>query len=299
MPGGRLVVVPALCAALALVTLSGCSGTRQSGAPDLGTPAPAGAPSATALATVLAAAKSTLAQRAQVSIRLAASPALGVSGHEVTGGGPFDLAASQGRVELGQATGPERVLFVGQSVYVAQSGSVTVLPKGKVWVSAALTEQSQATTFPQFVTQVESLNPSLLLAEIQRGSTAATPLVTVGGDRAYSVVVDLARAQSAETRLSTASAAAYARAIGYQITEQSGGSSPTVTALVVVDHHGRVVALRSAPPGAGVGTVTLGLSGWGAGVSVAEPPPSQVVDISSLSPGAEPSNAAGGDLDGG
>ena len=276
---------------------------------DLGAAVPAGPPSSGALAKVVAAARAALGQRAEVSVRLAASQALGIAGRDVTGGGPFDLAEGRGQLELGQVTGPERVLFLPQSVFVAQAGGASVLPKGKVWISAGLTEQSLATNFPQFVTQVESLNPSLLLSELEWGSISAAPLAPVGDASAYSVVVDLARAQAAAVG-STSSASptvagappsstpAFDRAISYQITEQSGGSSPTLTAEVVVDHQGRIVALRSNPPGAGIGTVTLSLSGWGVGVSVVAPPQSQVVDISSLAPGGERENAAGGDSDG-
>ncbi|MGH9123486.1 MAG: hypothetical protein ACRDZ8_02025 [Acidimicrobiales bacterium] len=308
--GPRLVVVLlALCSAV-VAGLAGCSSSAPSAPPDLAAASvPTGPPSSEALAAVVAAAKSTLRERAQVSVRLAASQALGIAGRDVTGSGLFDLGTGRGRVDLGQVTGPERVLFLPQAVFVAQAGGASVLPKGKVWISAGLTEQSVATNFPQFVTQVESLNPSLLLSELEWGSSSAAPLAPVGGESAYSVVVDLAKAQAGAASSSgsagavaaagpSSSAPAFDRAISYQITEQSGGSSPTLTAEVVVDHQGRVVGARGTPPGAGIGTVTLSLSGWGASVSVVEPPRSQVVDISSLAPGGERENAAGGDSDG-
>lgn len=311
--GPRLVVVLlALCSAV-VAALAGCSSSAPTAPPDLAAAVPAGPPSSAALAAVVAAAKSTLRERAEVSVRLAASQALGIAGRDVTGSGLFDLSTGRGRVDLGQVTGPERVLFLPQAVFVAQAGGASVLPKGKVWISAGLTEQSLATNFPQFVTQAESLNPSLLLSELEWGSISAAPLAPVGGGSAYSVVVDLAKAQAGAASSSgspgtvgaagaaagaSSSAPAFDRAISDQITEQSGGSSPTLTAEVVVDHQGRVVSARGTPPGAGIGTVTLSLTGWGAAVSVVEPPRSQVVDISSLAPGGERENAAGGDSDG-
>ena len=286
------------CAAVtvwALAAVAGCAGGGPSRAPDLGAASPTGPPSQAALVDVVRAARSTLGQSAVVSFRLAAAEALGAHNATVTGNGWFDLAASRGSAELAQLTGTERVIFLPQSVFVSQAGASNLLPRGKAWISAGLTEQSLATNFPQFVTQVESLNPALLLSEIEAGSVSAAPLPPVGKDPAYLVIVDLAKAQAG---IGGASAVAFSRAIGYQISEQSGGSNPTLSVEVVLDGQGRIAVLRSSPPGAGMGTVTVGLSGWGATASVGQPPRTQVVDISSLAPGGERENAGGGDSDG-
>ena len=290
----RTVLLVAAGWVCVVAAAAGCASSGSSRAPVLGVPAPTGPPTPAALASVNAAAKLTLTQSAAIGLRLDASQALGSAGQAVTGDGQFDLAASRGRVELRQVTGPERIIFLPESVFVSQTGA-NLLPRGKAWISAGLTEQSLATNFPQFVTQVESLNPALLLWEIQEGSVSVAPLPPVDGGAAYLVVVDLAKAQAA---ISGPSALAFARAVSYQIIEQSGESSPTLTVEVVEDHQGRITALRSSPPGAGIGTVTLGLSGWGVAVSVGQPPRAQVADISSLAPGGERENAGGGDSDG-
>ena len=307
MPGGEAVSVLSVRAVqrsvfataavwmCLLAAATGCTGPGNNHAPDLGFPAPSGPASPAALSGVVEAARFTLTQSAAVSFRLAAAQALGPVGQTMTGNGQFDLAASRGRAQLSQPAGAETLIFLPESVFVNQTGAANLLPRGKTWISAGLTEQSLATNFPQFVTQVESLNPALLLSEIEAGSTSVAPLPPVSGDAAYLVIVDLAKAQAGVSGLS---ATAFSRAISYEITEQSGGASPTVTVEVVEDRHGRIVALRSSPPGAGMGTVTLGLSGWGLGVSIAQPPRAKVVDISSLAPGGERENAGGGDSDG-
>ncbi len=222
-----------------------------------------------------------------MSFRLAPSQALGSTGHAVTGSGAFDLATSRGRAQLHQLTGLEQIIFLPQSVFVAQHGGGTLLPEGKAWISAGLIEQSPATNFPQFVTQVESLNPALLLPEIESGSVSVAPLAGVRGKAAYSVVINLSKAQAGVTG---PSAAAFAKVIGYEMAQESGGTTPGATVEVLVDRQGRIAEMRTSPPGASSGTVTLALSGWGVVAAAAPPPPEQVVDISSLAP-------SGGDAD--
>ncbi|HUE60147.1 MAG TPA: hypothetical protein VMO88_11230, partial [Acidimicrobiales bacterium] len=139
---------------------------------------------------------------------------------------------------------------------------------------------------------------ALILSELEWGAVSAAPTEAPRGSQthSYSVKVDLAQAQS---QAAGPSAQAFRQAIGYQLAETSGAAVPTqVTVEVGIDSRGRVVLLRSSPPGAGIGTVTLALSGFGAPVTVAQPARAQVVDISSLAPGGERENAGGGDSDG-
>jgi hypothetical protein len=284
--------------AAAVVVAAGCGSSGRAAAPGFGSTVTIAPPSPGDLIQVVSAARVTLGARSLVSIRLDSPAVLGAAGRTVTGVGSFDFAASQGQAELDRPTGTERVIFVAQSVFVAQPQTGGVLPAGKVWISAGLTEQSLATNFPQFVTQVESLNPGLLLSEVEWGAISAAPMATVGGAavRSYVVQVDLAKAQSGA---GGPSGEAFRRAIEYQLTEMSGATVPTqVTVDVGIDSKGRVAVMRDSPPGAGLGTVTVGLSGFGAAVPVSRPARAQVVDISSLAPGGERENAGGGDSDG-
>jgi len=233
-----------------------------------------------------------------VSLRLDSAAVFGGTPKPIPGRGLFDFVSSRGEAELDRPGGSERLIFLADSVFVAQPQPGTLLPAGKVWISAGLTEQSLATNFPQFVTQVESLNPALMLSELEWGAVSAAPTEAPRGSQthSYSVKVDLARSQS---QAAGPSGQAFRQAIGYQLAETSGAAVPTqVTVEVGIDSRGRVVLLRSSPPGAGIGTVTLAMSGFGAPVTVAQPARAQVVDISSLAPGGERENAGGGDSDG-
>ena len=286
-----------LAAASLVVCLAGCSSgkTGVRGFSSAATVAPA---SPQQLSDLVSAARLTLATTSAVSLRLDASAAFGGTPKAVGGTGAFDFVSSQGQAELNRPTGAERVIFLAASVFVSQPQPGAVLPVGKVWISAGLTEQSLATNFPQFVTQVESLNPGLILSELEWGAVSAAPTGIEGGSQIhrYAVRVDLAEAQ---TKATGPSADAFRRAIGYQLAEMSGATVPTqITVEVGIDSRGRVVLLRSSPPGAGIGTVTLSLSRFGLPVSVGQPARAQVVDISSLAPGGERENAGGGDSDG-
>ena len=230
-------------------------------------------------------------------MRLESATVFGTAPKPVDGEGGFDFAASQGDVELIQPSGRERIIFLARSVFVAQPNPKSLLPAGKSWISAGLTEQSLATNFPQFVTQVESLNPALALSEVVWGGFSAAPVsVPELGSHAYAVMVDLAKAQSGAAG---PSGEAFRRAIGYQLAEMSGATVPAqITLYVGVDDGGRVATVQGSPTGAGVGTVTMRLSQFGLAVRVEAPSRAEVADISSLAPGGERENAGGGDSDG-
>lgn len=287
---------PWIAVGAAVVSLAGCASSPP---PPAGGQrgATSGPPSAADLDHVLAAANLTLSTSGAVSVRLESAAVFGSAPRPVSGSGTFDFAASRGSVELIQQSGRERIIFLPQSVFVAQPSPRTLLPAGKRWISAGLTEQSLATNFPQFVTQVESLNPALVLSELVWGAVSAAPeMGSSPATRGYTVEVDLTRAQSGVTG---PSGEAFRRAIGYQLAEMSGGTVPTrVTVDVGIDIQGLVVTLRGAPPGAGVGTVTMTLTEFGVPVQVNPPSRAEVADISSLAPGGERENAGGGDTDG-
>jgi hypothetical protein len=111
--------------------------------------------------------------------------------------------------------------------------------------------------------------------------------------------VDLARALSGATG---PAAPASSLAIQEQLTAvgsgQSSSTSPTVPILVWIDRAGRVVQLQASLPGAGEGTAVVTVRSFGDAVRIAAPPPTQVIDITSLSPSGERENNGGGDSDG-
>ena len=283
-------------AGVVLVSLASCSSSALApqGIRSLTTIAP---PSPGDLSAVLAAARLTLSTSSALSIRLESATVFGTAPKPVEGTGGFDFAASQGNLELNQPSGRERIIFLPISVFVAQPNQNQLLPAGKAWISAGLTEQSLATNFPQFVTQVESLNPALVLSEVVWGGVSAAPVSVPGqGTRGYAVQVDLVKAQAGA---GGPSGEAFRRAIGYQLTEMSGATVPTqITVYVGVDAASRVATIEDTPAGAGVGTVAMTLTQFGLPVRVNPPSRAVVADISSLAPGGERENAGGGDSDG-
>jgi hypothetical protein len=302
--------LPVLTLALAAI-LTGCGNTMKGG--DRARSAPAvmrhGTPAA--LRTVLAAAHETLAHPAMVEFTLEGSQALGSSPAPVLGSGEFDFPTGVGSeaIDLGEAAhqerGTEHVTFLPSRVYLQpKSSSTTVLPKGKGWVSATLTgSDSVRTNFPLFVLQVEGINPQFLLGELAGGAVAAVPVGQVTVDREhtreFNVTVDLTRALSASSGLA---GTVFGQAIQSELTHSSGAQPlPTggTSIRAWVDDAGHMIQLQTAPPGAGLGTVTMTMCCFGEAVNVAVPPPSQVIDITSLTPSGERENNGGGDSDGG
>jgi hypothetical protein len=256
-----------------------------------------------------AAAALTLTQRALIGWRLEGAQIFGHVHAPVYGQGPFDLATGRGSEvidlpEIGhQEPGTEHAIFLPSQVYLQpKGGTLAVLPRGKLWLSAAIAGSDAMTVtqnFPQFVSQVEGVNPLLLLGELEWGTTRAVPLgpgrqiVDHVPAQRYRVSVSLTRALASATG---PAAAALSEAIQEQLTAPGGGTDFDVQTWV--DHDGRVVQMRANLPGTGEGTELLAVSYFGAKVHVTAPAPNQVVDITSLTPSGERENNGGGDTDG-
>jgi hypothetical protein len=307
------VALPALISVLAAV-LIGCGGVgeraqnmpavvAQRAASERATPA--------ALSAVRAAAGETLASPAGVEFRLDGARALGSSPAPVFGSGEFDFPSGMGSetIDLGEVShqepGTEHVIFLPSQVYLQpKSSATTVLPKGKAWVSATLTgSDSVHTNFPWFVLQVEGVNPQLLLAELAGGAVSAVPVgrevINEEHARVYDVTVDLTRALSVSTG---PTGAAFGQAIQSELTtldSRQAAETQSESIRIWLDRVGHVIQMRTSPPGAGLGTVTMTMCCFESAVSVALPSPSQVVDITSLTPSGERENNGGGDSDGG
>jgi hypothetical protein len=266
---------------------------------------PIAAPSPAALQTVQRAAVRSNSETAAVSLQLAAARVFGAAPRPVTGTGAFDFPEESGRDQLQQPGGTETVLFLPASVFVRQPAAATsALPPGKVWISAGLTEYPVlSTNFPQFVLQVEGVNPSFLLGEVAWGAASAAPLgsrlVGTTKTEGYLVQVDLS---SAASNAAGPAAASFSRAIGYELQAEGesaqNGANASQTIRVWVDTAGRVVQLQASPPGSGVGTTTVTITSFGVPVHVSEPPKRRIVDIAKLTPGGERENNGGGDSDG-
>jgi hypothetical protein len=310
----------ALGSALAIAT-GGCAGSARPGT----TVSLARTPEAATASLIRRAAAATLAAPAGVEFKLEGASAFGPTRAPVLGSGEFDFPSATGveKIDLGEVghaePGNEQALFLSERVYLQPKGlSSSVLPAGKAWVSATLTgSDAVSTNFPAFVLQVEAVDPRLLLSELAGGAVAAVPAgaEALGGvpARRYLVTVDLARALSA---LSGPDAAALGQAIQSELAAPGGGATSYSsgragaprgssaagagqTSIAVWVGGGRVLQMRSAPPGSGAGTATMTLCCFGEPVTVSAPPSARVVDIAALTPSGERENNGGGDSDGG
>ncbi|MGC2372248.1 MAG: hypothetical protein WA484_00080 [Solirubrobacteraceae bacterium] len=310
----KFVTLPAL-SCLVVACLSGCGGSE--GAAKRSQGRPGAVATAAALAAVGAAARTTLAHPVGLEFRLDGSRALGSSPAPVLGSGEFNPGQGTGSetIDLGevrhQEPGTEHVVFLPSRVYLQpKSTTGKVLPAGKAWVSATLSgSDSIDTNFPMFALQAEAVNPAFPLSELAGGAVSAVALghrplasgqegIAESYAQAYEVTVDFTRALSASTG---PSGAVFAQAIRSELAagssgQSGGGGHGPITVWVA---HGRVIQLRSSPPGAGVGTATMTMCCFGTPVHTAVPSPSQVVDIGSLTPSGERENNGGGDSDGG
>jgi hypothetical protein len=283
----------------ALVTMASASavGTAAGAA----SPATLAAPSSSeALQAVTDAAAATSRGTGSVSVRLVPGTVYGQRQPTVRGTGTFDFAAGEGRIELRESSGREKVLFVPQAIFVREPPPVSgasPLPAGKPWVSASLSEKPGAGSgLPQFVNQVEAVNAGFVLDEIKWGAIAAKPLgveqVSPTKGREYRVTLDLHKAQSSATG---SAAPTFSQVVGYQVASLSSKSKTTVEvrAHVWVAETGRVVQVEWSPPGSGVGTTSISVSGLHAPVQVSQPPTSQTVDVATLSPAGEQESGLG------
>jgi hypothetical protein len=282
-----------LTAIVSAVLIDVFPGTASGGPPE-----PATGPAA--LRTVTYAATATTRGTGSVSVRLVPGAVYGQRQPTVRGTGTFDFAAEEGRIDLRESSGTEKILFVPQAAFVREPPPVSgasPLPAGKQWVSASLIEKTGAGSgLPLFVDQVEAVNAGAILDEIKWGATAAKPLgndqVGAIGAKEYAVTLDLSRAQSSATG---SAAVTFSRVVGYQVASlaQTSKNKVEVRAHVWVAGNGRIVQVVWSPPGSGVGTTSIRVFGPHKPIRVTLPPTSQTVDVATLSPGGEQESGLG------
>jgi hypothetical protein len=261
-----------------------------------------------ALAAVKHAASETLTQSATFSMSLTGATVFG-SASSATATGSFDFRNLGGVSSVAVAGGvaEKRAIYGTDAVYT-RPASKTSLPPGKSWIVAHFADATElGRNFPQFVGQVESLNPGLPITELALGATSAVAArdETVNGMAAtrYDVTVDLRQALARATQPAQA---AYALALQSGIAQLAGSAtgdpnsaaSAAVTMHVWVTRAGQLVHVEFTPTTTGIGAITMTLSGYGTTVPRDAPPADQVVDLTLVSPSGERENRNGGDSDG-
>jgi hypothetical protein len=295
--GRRRLATAALTAAALLACACGGAGERPAAA---ATPGPAFGPaSPEALAAVRSAVAATLAGTATVTIALTGSTVFDRNRSKASATGAFDFRAMRGAISLTPAGSrvTEPVVFTPSAVYIRPPAANELLPKGKTWIVDSFTDTPAVTAnFPQFVAQVESVNPGLILSELAWGATAAAAAVSQGAaggpaPPAYDVTVDL--------RQALAGAGGPAAIPFAVVIETEGVTATTMHVSAWLAASGGLARVELRPPGTGLGTVGVTLNGPAGPVSAGPPPASQAVELAALAPAGERENKNGGDSDGG
>jgi hypothetical protein len=275
-----------------------------------GSPAAVAAPasgtgSPQALSDVRHAASVTLTQSATFAMTLAGATVFG-NASSVSATGSFDFRELRGVTSVAPPHGvPEKRAIYGPAAVYTRPGTGASLPPGRSWIVSHFSDAAElGRNFPQFVGQVESLNPGLTVTELALGSTSAVAgrSETVDGLSAtrYDVTVDLRQALAGAT---SPAQLPFSLALESGIVQLAGAptspASPVVDMHVWASHAGQLVRVDFSPPTTGIGAISMTLSGFGTSVASDPPPADQVVDLALVSPSGERENSNGGDADGG
>lgn len=253
------------------------------------TPSPTVAPSSpAALQAVRTAAARTLELTASVSLNFAA-----LSSTVINGEGTFDFASAKGSERIEQPVGTETTVFLPTFLFDDPPAQDAVgLPHGRTWIMAEPAEHiANATSFSQFVLQIQGKNPMFLLAQVAWGAVAAAPLqeAVINGERASGYLASVDLGEAATTAAGPA-ASALASSVHYEEEALGAGSqssAPLQQIRAWVDSSGDVVRVQASPPGSGVGTTTMTFTAFGGRVDPSRPPRAKTIDLASLAPGGD------------
>jgi hypothetical protein len=298
--------VAAVAVGLPVMALAACGSSGTAAAPSDGIPKVSSPPSAAALATVERAVAGTMRLTGAYELAFSNAPAdsRSVTPRDARGAVAFGGPESTIQLDLPPGSGgAERMVFLPGTVFIKPPPTSLPLQPGRPWIFANFADiDKYRVKLPPYIVQTESVNPAFVLYELSWGATSAVPIgPTALGHQtpeAYVVTVDLNRAQA--NRAGPA-AAVFGHALSAEISSFGGTTTaapPTMTVEVWVDHAGRVIGSRAAPPGAGIGTLTLTVTRFGAPVHADKPPRAQVVDIAAMIPGGEQEALNGTDADG-
>jgi hypothetical protein len=270
----RAALAPALLAAVAL----GCSACGATGSP---------------LARVDAAATQTLTQPAGFNLALGGATAFGPTRRPLfaLGDADFPIGTIYEALDLRSVPGrlPYMMFFLFQPNRVLlqpSPASARLLPAGKFWIAVGAGGTGPAPRRSRrLVAQLEALTPELALREIAWGAQAASSVGEQVVDHVptaeYTATVDLAKAAAAAGR---AHSPVLAAAIAGQVAalRAQGGNGSTLDVHLWVDGPGYVEQLQLVPPGAGLGTTTFSLSGFGRRIQPSLVAPPLVVGLNEL-----------------
>lgn len=244
-----------------------------------------------------------LAESLAVTVRLARATVFDSVPRSAVARGSFDFRSLRGILSLTPqgARQTEPVVFTPAAVYIRPPAASELLPPGKSWIVDRFADTpALAGSFPQFVAQVESINPGLVLDELAWGATTASAAgrdtVSGQGTTRYDVTVALGQAMAGATGPAREP---FAVALETEIAALGGSTPAAVGVRAWVADSGRLLRIELTPPGTGLGTTTMTLTRLDGPVRADPPPAGQVVELTALTPTGERENRNGGDADGG
>ncbi|HEY1988869.1 MAG TPA: hypothetical protein VGG43_05355 [Acidimicrobiales bacterium] len=291
--------------ALAATGLTAC-GSANSVATSTSIPTVTSPASPQALAAVTKAITGTLSVTSAFDMTFSGSSSNGASAAPRDASGAVDFRGPSGTVRIdlpGAAGGTERMVFLPDTVFIKPPASTPPLQTGRPWIFANFADiQTFKINFPPYIVQTESINPAFTLYELAWGSASAAPTgrTQFHGQETegYLVTVNLNQALAHATG---PAADVFSQALASEISALGGGASGAPVRMTIqtwVGGSGQLVGAQVTPPNAGIGTLTLALTGFGAPVHADKPPRAQVVDLAAIIPGAEQEALNNGDTDG-
>jgi hypothetical protein len=258
------------------------------------------------LSAVRAAGADALSDTARVRITFTGSTLFGSSPSFAVATGAFDFRVSEGEQSVavsGAREGIPEIFYPTVALVRPAPNGASVPSSARPWIAATFSEAAVEATnrnFPDFISQLESSDPALLVSELAWGAAAATPerrgLVDGAGATSYEVSIDLRRALAQATGPARAP---LSLALDSQISHLRDSGTATLAAHVWLDDSGRLVRMDASPPVPGVGTMAVTFSEFSQAVTINPPTAERVVSLRSLSPTGERENSNGGDSDGG
>ncbi len=287
------------------IGLCGCGGTNYSTSAAT-VPPERLPPSPQAKAAVERAVASTLGLTSDFAMTFSKPSSNGTSAtpRDATGAVDFQSPSGTIRIDLPGATGgTEKMVFLPGTVFIKPPPSSPSLQAGKPWIFANFADIAKyKVNFPPYIVQTESINPAFPLYELSWGlsKAASAGQSSFEGQQAESYLVTV-NLNQALARATGPAGDVFSHALSSEISANGGNTvTPTasITMEVWIDGSARLVGARVAPPGAGIGTLTLSLQRFGATVHTDKPPRALVVDIAAMIPGGEQEALNGGDTDG-
>lgn len=237
------------------------------------------------VSTVVQAARTTLGQRASLTMTVHGASLLGTRAPAGTGQAAFDFSSSLGYEATNfPSAGTIFFDFLPSAIYLQPLARTGL--QGRAWLDLPLEASGSRAPSPALLELLEAFNPAFALSEIVAGTASVravgTRVIAHTPYNAYEVTVNLHQALASAR---SASSRSFARAIRGELA--AAGSSGIVTITIWVNGPGQIGELEAAFPGTGLGTLTFILANFGTPVPRNLPSSSQLLPFAALPGGSK------------